>query len=131
MHSNNVWTRIKRERGLYRYNPSGQFFARVRFKGKLYRRKLETDDLEFARRKLREFKNDLGRTDVTKGNTSFGKALDDYAATLTGEKSTLNDKRGIIEKLKASWFGIDALPLRTVKPSLVRAWLTKHYGDWS
>ena len=40
----NVWTRSKREHGLYRYNPSGQYFARVRFRGKLYRRKLDTDD---------------------------------------------------------------------------------------
>ena len=84
MISSNVWTRIKREHGLYRYNPSGQDFARVRFSGKLYRRKLETDDLVLAKRKLREFKNDLERTDATKGNTSFAKVLDDYADAFTG-----------------------------------------------
>ena len=50
----NVWTKIKREHGLYRYNPSGQFFARVRFHGKLYRKKLDTDDLTLAKRKLRD-----------------------------------------------------------------------------
>jgi integrase len=127
----NVWTRIKRERGLYRYNPSGQYFARARFRGKLYRRKLDTSDLAVAKRKLRSFKDDLERTDATKGNTSFGKVLDDYAATLTGADSTLVNKRVIIEKLKATWFGIDTLPLRTVKPSQVTAWLAKHYGDWS
>src|SRR5215471_7520908 len=82
MVSNNVWTRIKREHGLYRYNPSGQYFARVRFHGKLYRRKLDTGDLVVARRKLRSFKDDLERTDASKGNTSFGKVLDDYAETL-------------------------------------------------
>jgi hypothetical protein len=37
----NVWTKIKRERGLYRYNPSGQYFARVLFHGKLVRLALE------------------------------------------------------------------------------------------
>jgi integrase len=131
MHLNNVWTRVKREHGLYRYNPSGQYFARVRFKGKLYRRRLGTDDLEHARRKLREFKNDLGRTDVTKGNTSFSKVLDDYAATLTGAESTLYDKKATIEKLKETWFGVDSLPLRTVKPSQIAAWLSKHYGKFS
>ena len=89
MLTNNIWTRIKRERGLYRYNPTGGYFARVRFNGKLYRPKLDTDDLAFAKRKLRDFKNDLERTDASKGNTSFGKALDDYAATLTGSDSTL------------------------------------------
>jgi integrase len=126
---NNVWTRIKREHGLYRYNPSGHYFARVRFRGKLYRRKLDTDDLAVAKRKLRSFKDDLERTDASKGNTSFGKVLDVYAGTLTGSDSTLEKKRATIAKLKATWFGIDSLPLRTVKPSHVTAWLAKHYGD--
>jgi integrase len=131
MTSNNVWTRIKRERGLYRYNPSSQYFARVRFKGKLYRRKLETDDLALAKRKLRSFKNDLERTDATKGNTSFAAVLDSYEETLTGADSTLEKKHAVIEHLKQTWFGIDSLPLRVVKPSQVTAWLSKHYGDKS
>ena len=131
MDSSNLWTRIKREHGLYRYNPSGQYFARVRFKGKLYRRRLVTDDLEYARRKLREFKNDLGRTDVTKGNTSFGAVLDDYAATLSGAESEVRKKRALIEKIKATFFGASSLPLRTVKPSQIEKWLSKHYGSFS
>jgi integrase len=129
MHSNGSWTKIKRERGLYRYEPTKQYFARVRFRGKLYRRKLDTDDLAFAKRKLRDFKDDLERTDASKGNTSFGKVLDDYADTLTGSDSTLKKKRATIAKLKATWFGIDSLSLRTVKPSQVTAWLAKHYGE--
>ena len=131
MISNNVWTRIKREHGLYRYNPSGQYFARVRFKGKLYRKKLKAGDLAVAKRKLREFKNDLERTDATKGNTSFAKVLDDYAATLTGAETTLENKRAIVTKLKKKFFGVDSLPLRTVKPSDVSKWLTENYGGKS
>jgi integrase len=132
----NTWTKIKREHGLYRYNPSGQYFARVRFHGKLYRRKLETGDLAVAKRKLRKFKDDLERTDAIKGNTSFGKVLADYAETLQGAESTLANKRSVIAKLKEkqgaveSWFGLDSLPLRAVRPSQVSAWLTKHYGHW-
>jgi integrase len=83
------------------------------------------------RRKLREVRNDLERTDATKGNTSFAKLLDDYAETLQGAESTLVNKLAVIAKLKNTWFGIDSLPLRTVKPSQVSAWLTKHYGEWS
>ena len=128
---NNVWTKIKREHGLYRYNPSGQYFARVRFKGKLYRKKLNAGDLALAKRKLREFKNDLERTDATKGNTSFAKVLDDYAATLTGAETTLENKRAIVAKLKQTLFGCDTLPLRSLKPSQLSAWLSKHYGDKS
>ena len=127
MKPNNVWTRIKREHGLYRYNPSGQYFARVRFRGKLYRRKLETTDLDLAKRKLRAFKDDLGRTDATKGNASFASVLDAYDASLGGADSTKVNKRAVIDKLRTTWFGIDTLPLRTVKPS--QACLAKHYGD--
>ena len=123
MHSNGIWTKIKRERGLYRYEPTKQYFARVRFKGRLYRRRLGTDDLEFAKRKLRDFKNDLGRTDVTKGNVSLGAVLDNYAATLAGAESELRKKRALIAKIKATFFGADSLPLRTVKPSQIEAWL--------
>jgi len=36
-------------------------------KGKLYWKKLETDDLAVAKRKLRGLKDDLERTDETKG----------------------------------------------------------------
>jgi integrase len=130
MISNNPWTKSKGS-GLYRYNPTGQYFARVRFHGKLYRKKLDTDDYDLAKRKLADFKRDLERTDATKGNTSFAKVLDDYAATLTGADSTKEDKRVIIDKLKATWFGVDSLPLRTIKASQVSAWLSKHYGDKS
>jgi integrase len=131
MITNHIWTRIKREHGLYRYNPSGQYFARVRFRGKLYRRKLDTDDLALARRKLRAFKDDLERTDASKGNTSFAAVLDDYTKTLGGSDETRKKKRIVVEKLRQTWFGIGSLPLRTVKPSQVTAWLTKHYGERS
>jgi integrase len=128
--SNDAWTKSKTH-GLYRYNPTGQYFARVRFRGKLYRKKLDAADYELARRKLADFKRDLERTDASKGNTSFAKVLDDYAATLGGADSTKADKRVVIEKLKATWFGVDSLPLRTIKSSTVAAWLSKHYGDKS
>jgi integrase len=130
--TNSVWTRIKRERGLYRYNPTGQYFARVRFRGKLHWEKFKTNDLELAKRNLRDFKNDLARTDASKGNTSFGEMLDTYERTI-GRLSdkTQRDKASIIKKLRSTWFGIDTTPLRTIKPSQVEAWLSDHYGSLS
>jgi integrase len=103
----------------------------VRFKGKLHRQKLDTDVLPLAKRKLRKFKDDLERTDATKGNTSFAAVLDDYTKTLGGSLETRKKKRIVVEKLRQTWFGIDSLPLRTVKPSQVAAWLAKHYEERS
>jgi integrase len=126
----NHWT--KSAACLYKYNPTGQYFARVRFGGKLHRRKLGTDDYQVARRKLADFRRDLGRTDASLGNTSFGAVLDKYSRTFGGlSASSQRDKRAIIGKLKATWFGIDSLPLRTIKPSDVSAWLSRHCGDKS
>jgi len=45
--------------GLYRYEPSGTYFARVRFRGRLVRRKLDTTDFATAKRKLSDFRRDL------------------------------------------------------------------------
>ena len=116
---------------LYRYNPTGQYFARVRFRGRLYRQKLGTDDYQLARRKLPDFKRDLERTDAAKGNASLSKVMDDYAATLAGAPSTLKDKLAIVAKLKQTFFGADSLPVRTIKSSAVAAWLSKYYGGKS
>jgi len=132
MHLNDIWTKKKSwPAGLVQYTRSGHYYARVRYQGKLYRRKLGTDDFKFAKRKLWEFKQDLERTDHTKGNKSFGAVLDDYAATLTGAESAVRKKHALIEKIKATFFGADSLPLRTVKPSQVETWLSKHYGNLS
>jgi integrase len=132
MHLNDIWTKKKSwPAGLVQYTRSGHYYARVRYQGKLYRRKLGMDDFKFAKRKLWEFKQDLERTDHTKGNKSFGAVLDDYAATLTGAESAVRKKHALIEKIKATFFGADSLPLRTVKPSQVETWLSKHYGNLS
>jgi integrase len=131
VHSNAQWTKSKTA-CLYRYNPTGQYFARVRFGGKLHRKKLGTDDYQLARRKLADFRRDLGRTDATRGNTSFGAVLDTYGRTIGGlSASSRKDKRAIIDKLKSTWFGIDTLSLRSIKPSDVSAWLSRHCGEKS
>ena len=101
------------------------------FGASFYRRKFDTADLALAKRRLRTFKDDLERTDATKGNSSFAAVLEAYEGTLTGADSTFKDKRTIIAKLKQTWFGVDTLPLRTVKPSDVKQWLSEYYGKKS
>jgi integrase len=131
MNSSNVWTRIKRTPGLYRYNPSGQYFARVRKGGKLYRQKLGTTDLAYAKRKLDDFKRDLDRTDHTKGATSFAAVLDKYEATLKGASSTLRDKKTTILTIKTILGGCARQPLRNFAPSKIEAFLADRYGQLS
>jgi integrase len=126
-----VWEKVSRSIGLYRYIPNGRYFAQVRFKGKLHRNSLETTDLALAKRRLADFKRTLERTDPASGNKSFAAVLDDYGATLIGTEGTVEDKRIIIDKLKATLFGAEHLPLRELKSSQIESWLAKHYGHKS
>ena len=131
MQSNGQWTKSKTA-CLYRYNPTGQYFARVRFGGKLHRKKLGTNNYQLARRKLADFRRDLGRTDASLGNTSLTEVLKKYERTIgVLSPKSQKDKRTIIEKLKTQWFGAGTLPLRSIKPSDVEAWLSQHYGEMS
>jgi integrase len=131
MNLSDIWTKIKRKPGLYRYDPSGQYFARVRKGGKLYRRKLGTRDLEYAKRKLDDFRRELDRTDHTKGATSFSAVLDKYEATLTGAASTLRDKKATILTIKTIFVGCASQPLRNLAPSKIEAVLAERYGPLS
>jgi len=126
---NGVWKRSGV--GLYCYQPTGAYFARVRYGGKLYRRALGTSDYKLARRKLADFRHGLERTDASKGKTSLAKMLDSYQATLTGAASTLEKKRAVVANLRHTWFGCDSLPLRTITPSQVSAWLSRYYREGS
>ena len=72
-----LWSKVggSKTSGLYRYEPSGMYFARLRFRSTLVRRKLDTTDFAIAKRKLSDFRRDLERTDATKGNMSFAAVL--------------------------------------------------------
>src|SRR5215471_8064842 len=127
----NTWEKVSRSIGLYRYVPTGRYFARVRYRGKLHRKSLDTDDLALAKRKLADYRRTLERTDATSSKKSFAAVLDEYRKTLIGAKSTVEDKNAIIDKIKSTLFGAKTSPLRDLKPSQIKAWLATHYGDKS
>jgi integrase len=129
--SKNDWEKVSRSIGLYRYRSNGRYFARVRCKGKLQRRSLETDDIALAKRRLADYKRTLERTDPAEGNTSLAAVLDRYSATLIGAESTVEDKNVIIDKLKTTLFGAEHLPLRSLTSTQIESWLARHYGSKS
>jgi integrase len=131
MIKNDVWTKAKTA-CLYRYKPTGEYFARIRFGNKLHRKKLGAADYQLARRKLAEFKRDLERTDASLGNTSLNEVLKKYERTIGAHApKTQRDLRSIIQKLRRDWYGAAFLPLRSIKPSDAEAWLSRHYGQLS
>ncbi|HEU5247170.1 MAG TPA: tyrosine-type recombinase/integrase [Candidatus Udaeobacter sp.] len=127
------WRKVsKRISGLYQYRPTGMYHARVRYGGKLYRESLETEDLQFAKRKLAVFKQRLGHTDPRRNKTTLVTWLEEnYFPTLRGSPGALKAKQRIIAKVKAKWFFARTQPMRDIKESQVLTFLNEHFGGWS
>src|SRR5262245_20970592 len=126
----NDWTRSAT--GLYRYNPSGQYFAHVRHGGTLYRRSLNTKDLFLAKQRLRDFRGNLERTDSRYGKTSFCDWLEQtYLPTLNGAPLALKSKQSIIERIRKTWLAARTQPMSKLKATDVERWLNQHFGKQS
>jgi integrase len=149
MHSDAISTRPKRKKskrkeskwrkvggrrisGLYQYAPSGMYYAHVRHGGKLYREKLKTKDLPYARRKLHDFKQGLERTDPRYSKITLCAWLENvYAPTLKGAKDALKAKKRILKRVKRTWLLARTQPMRDIKKSQVVTWINDQYGAWS
>lgn len=117
---------------LYRYESSGVYFAHVRAEGKLHRKSLETTDRQLANRRLTEFRRRLSRIDPGLGKTTLSEIADLYLQTIEHRsESTKKARRGIIKRLKKTFYGADALSLGEIKPSQLAAWLAKRAGKLS
>jgi len=61
---------------LYRYEPSGTYFAHIRTGGKLHRKSLDTTDRQLANRRLVEFRRKLSRINPRLGKTTLAAMCD-------------------------------------------------------
>jgi integrase len=117
---------------LYKYESSGVYFAHVRAGGKLYRESLKTDDRSLANRRLREFRRKLSRIDPGLSKTTLAAMANLYLDTIEHRShSTKKARRGIIKRLKKTFYGADATPLGDIKPSQLETWLAKRAGKLS
>ena len=119
---------------LIRYVPSGTYYARIRIRGKLLRKSLNTDlisvaklrlnDLEKAERQANENKNALGN-----GKMTFGQTMEVYRQRVQGDASLKPRTKEYYEQriaaLLKSWPGLIALELRRITKPDCLTWAAK------
>jgi hypothetical protein len=98
---------------LYRNPASGPYYALVKVRGKQIKSSLKTDNLAEACRKLKDFRNDIGRVDPEAGKITVEALADRYLATV-------RKKKDIALRIKDKW---GALQAKDLKKSQVMAWL--------
>lgn len=118
---------------LYRYSSGGVYYAFVRHQGKLIRRSLSTSDKALAKRKLADFRRDIGRLDTgVGGRMTLRQLCDRYLATVKNQAPrTIRRKRDIVARIKSDWPGGCDVVAAKVKPSEVATWLASYEFGWA
>jgi hypothetical protein len=88
---------------LYRYVPSGVYYALIKFRGKQIRRSLDTQDLAVARRKVQDMRRDLELTDPDLLHLTLESQAERFLPTLSGTPSTLKKARRYVRGLLSNW----------------------------
>ena len=113
--------------GLYRYGPTGTYYARIQINYKEVRRSLRTTDRATAKRKLADLHRDLERTGAGQERLTLGELCDRYLTTTEDQSAkTVKRKRAIAATIKRDWpVGAD-VQIAKVLPSQVSAWLASY-----
>jgi integrase len=112
---------------LYRYTPSGVYYARIKQNGKEIRQSLETDDRFLAKRKLAKMRKELAQIDLSAGKITVEELCTRYLKTVRHQKAnTLEGKKSVIKHIREGWPHptLAHQQVRDVKPSDVKTFLS-------
>jgi integrase len=125
---------------LIRYKPSGIYFARVRIRGKLFRRSLKTDVMSVAKLRLGDFVKDRQEeigddTAARSGKMTMAEAVKIFRERLAGQQDIKEGakvyRRKCIEALLKSWPDLEAKPVGKVGKEDCLNWAKKFAADYS
>ena len=125
---------------LIRYNPSGNYFCRIRVHGNLIRKSLKTDVLSVAKLRLtdeekkhREAAQRQLAIQRGRGQMTFGDALEIYRARLEANpdiKSKTKDYyQQRIDALLRTWPGLDKTNVRDISKQDCLDWAARYDGS--
>ena len=106
---------------LYRNPSSRVYYALVKVKGKQHKRSLKTKDLAEAKRKLRDYRDELEVTAPGAGKVTVREVCQKYQRTVKDQAaSTRVNKEIMLKKAEQQW---GDLPVRNLKKSDILEWL--------
>lgn len=114
---------------LCRYRSSGNYYAVVRRSGKLIRWSLETNAIEDAKRKLRDFLGEQKRAAPDARKTYLADHMKEFLAGRTGAPKTLKRYRQLTDHVCVNWPGGEHQVLAKVDHSQCSKWLSQWSGQ--
>src|SRR5438477_10059006 len=125
---------------LIRYNPSGNYFCRIRVRGRLIRKSLKTDVLSVAKLRLTDEEKkhrEAAQRQLAflrgRGQMNFGDALEIYRARLEANpdiKSKTKDYyQTRIDSLLRTWPGLEKTNVRDISKQDCLDWAARYDGS--
>jgi integrase len=109
---------------LYRFVPSGLYYARVKTHGKEITQSLRTTDRALANRKLKALKEAREKLDPKGGKVTLIELCDKFLRIIEHQKpKTQEYKRIVVERIKNDWPDGSTKPIVRIKPSECDEWL--------
>jgi len=130
------WQRTKFS-NLIRYVPSGTYFARVRVRGKLFRKSLKTDALSVAKLRLDDLQKEMrqaaeNQSAIAQGKMTVADAARIYRQRLKGDTSlkprTVHYYEHRVKALLKTWPGLGTLDVRKVTKTECLNWAAQ-FGE--
>jgi integrase len=112
---------------LYRYSSNGVYFALIKFDGKQIRASLKSTNFIEAKRKLVDFRRDIGKVDNSKGRLTLQGLVQKYLNTLGNQANkTLRRKSDIAARLLRDFPKGKKHPIDKITLSDLQTWLAKY-----
>lgn len=112
---------------LYRYAPTGVYYARLWVKGKEVRHSLRTTDKALAKRRLVDKRAELSKVRRDAGECSLAQLCDRYMETVRSQApKTIYRKEAIARRIKTDWPDGAGVSIAKIRQSHVAAWLSSY-----
>jgi integrase len=122
-----LWRSFPKVPRLMQYVPSGVYFARLRHKGRLFKRSLETNVFTTAKLKLPDKVKEIVRPKAAVGTFAEARLLleTDLANDHTLKPASKRYRRNCISALLRTWPGLDGEKLPKIKLAACQEWATR------
>lgn len=113
---------------MYQYQSNGVYYAVARRAGKLIRKSLEVTEKEAAKRKLRDYLNELENSAPDAHKVRLDDYMKEFLLGRTGKSKTMKRYQQMVTEVVKSWPGGSRQALRKVDLSQCTQWLSKWNG---
>ena len=114
---------------LYRHSVNDTYYGCAKVGGNRKEHSLGTTDRKLAERKLKQWQDDLKKTEGSQSQMTLGQLLEKYQLSFAGKKlKTRQTRMSILKRFRETWLHGERLKISSITSSNLTEWLAQHEG---